>query len=97
MVLAAVFASAVRADVLPPAQDTYSTAGKLTVLAGKSPTLVVSAASNAYVLFDVDGLPKTVLPADVVSARLRVFFPATVVAGAVEVHAVASAGALWNE
>lgn len=82
------------AEVLPPAQDSCSLKGILTPSTGKAPTLVVSAARKTYVRFNLASLPDGIQASDIVSARLRVYFPRIVKAGAL--HVVTVAGD-WSE
>ncbi len=90
--LAATFLA--RADVLPPAQDSSSLRGKLTLATGKATTLAVSATRKGYVSFNLNSLPLDVHAADIASVRLRVYFPSTTKPGEILVHSVAQE---WNE
>ncbi len=83
-----------RADVLPPAQDSSSLKGKLTPVTGKATTLAVSATRKGYVLFNIASLPQDVVAADIVNARLRVYFVSAKKPGDIGIHTV-TAG--WNE
>ncbi len=83
-----------RADVLPPAQDTSSLKGKLTAITGKATTLPVSATRKGFVLFNLGSLPADVQPADIVNARLRVYFPSAKRPGDIAIHTVTAA---WDE
>ena len=83
-----------RADVLPPAQDSSSLKGKLTPVTGKATTLAVSATRKGYVLFNLASLPQDVVAADIVNARLRVYFVSAKKPGDIGIHTV-TAG--WNE
>ncbi len=85
-----------RADVLPPAQDTCSTGGKLTLVNGKATTLAVSATRKSFVYFDLTTLPD-VVSGDILSARLRIYFPSALKPGDLTLHAVAPVGTLWDE
>ena len=77
-----------RADVLPPAQDSSSLKGKLTAVTGKATTLAVSATRKGYVLFNLASLPQDLVAADIVNARLRVYFPAAKKPGDIGIHTV---------
>lgn len=90
--LAAAFLA--RADVLPPAQDSSSLRGKLTLSTGKATTLAVSATRKGYVSFNLNSLPLDVQAADIANARLRVYFPRATKPGGILIHSVAQA---WNE
>ena len=83
-----------RADVLPPAQDSSSLKGKLTPVTGKATTLAVSATRKGYVLFNLTSLPQDVVAADIVNARLRVYFVSAKKPGDIGIHTV-TAG--WTE
>ena len=77
-----------RADVLKPSQDSSSLKGKLTPVTGKATTLAVSATRKGYVQFDLTTLPADVVAADIVNARLRVYFPSAKKPGDIAIHTV---------
>lgn len=89
-----VSALVVRADVLPPQQDTFSSKGKLTPAGGKAKTLTVSATAKSFVLFNLNSLPASLQPGDIANARLRVYFPSVTKAGDISVDTVSQA---WDE
>lgn len=97
LIIALVQTISLRADVLPPLQDTYSSNGRLTAVTGRAGALAVSSSCKSFVLFDLTKLPADVLPEDIAQARLRVYFPLTLKPGHVDIHAVASSGSLWSE
>jgi TGF-beta propeptide len=81
-----------RAAVLPAAQDSSSSKGKLTLAANKAATLRVSSTHNAFVLFDLTDLPPG---AAIRYARLRLFLPRARTPGAgLAVHRVTAS---WDE
>ncbi len=83
-----------RADLLPPVQDTSSAKANLTAGGGKASTLAVSATSKAFVLFNLESLPVGVRPADIANARLRVYFPKVTMAGDISITTATQA---WTE
>lgn len=88
------FNAGARADVLPPAQDSSSLKGKLTLVTGRATTLPVSATRKGFVLFNLNNLPEDVLPGDIAQARLRVYFPSAPKPGDIAIHTVTGA---WDE
>ena len=82
------------ANVLKPSQDSSSLRGKLTLSTGKATTLAVSATRKGYVHFNLDSLPQNPEAAEIVNARLRVYFPAAKKPGDIGIH---TAAAGWNE
>ncbi len=82
------------ANALKPSQDSSSMRGKLTASAGKASTLAVSATRKGYVHFNLDSLPQDSEIAEIVNARLRVYFPAAKKPGDIGIHTVAVG---WNE
>ena len=86
------------ADILPPAQDTSSAKGKLSAPGRQGHhTYDQREEQGLRVLFDLDNLPIDVTSANILSARLRVYFPMVIKAGPVELHTVTPSGQLWNE
>ena len=77
-----------RADVLPPAQDSSSSAGKLTLATGKATTLPVTSTRRAFVMFNLLDLPDGVGPANIAHARLRIYFPTVAKPGDLTLHKV---------
>ncbi len=71
---------AIHAVSIPPAEDTASYKGKITLAAGKAATLPVNSTHNAFVFFSLADLPVT-QPAEIRYARLRLFFPRVTKAG----------------
>lgn len=90
----ALLATLARGDVLPPAQDTSSNKGRLSATAGKATTLAVTGTRKGFVRFDLANLPASVQPAEIASARLRVYFPSAKKPGDIAVHTVTAA---WDE
>lgn len=82
------------ADVLPPAQDSSSSKGKLSAASGRATTLPVSATRKGFVLFNLGSLPVGVAAGDIASARLRVYFPSARKPGDLGLFTVTSA---WDE
>lgn len=91
---AALLALPAHADLLPPVQDSSSLKGKLTPVTGRAVTLPVSASRKAYVLFNLNSLPVDVQAADIMNARLRVYFSAAPKAGDLFLHTV---DGTWDE
>lgn len=95
--LAALFLLPIRADVLPPVQDTSSLRGKVSLATGRATTLPVSALRKAFVLFNINSIPIDVTANDIANARLRVYFPTAAHPGDIHIYTVAATGALWGE
>mgnify|MGYP000204783168 CR=1 FL=1 len=88
-------ATSASAITLPVAQDSASnTKNALTTTAGKAASLAVNSKVEAYLKFDVGGLPDAVLADNVVSARVVLYFSAARTPADLEVHVVTD---VWQE
>jgi len=94
LILPALLCPSLHADVMPPAQDTSSNKSRLTLPAGKSTILTVTALRTGYVQFNLENLPGDVIADDIIHARLRLYFTKVVKPGDLKIYEAPTA---WTE